>query len=54
MMTSRTELSAQLEDLQDDYTFRVNVLLEDGREDLAADLSDQYVSDAAELMRRAA
>ncbi len=53
-MISTTELDTRLEALQDDYTFRVNVLLEEGREDLVADMSDQYLSDAAALTRQAA
>jgi len=54
-VTSTTsELNTRLEALQDDYTFRVNVLVEDGREDLVADLSDQYICDAAALTRQVA
>lgn len=53
-MTSTIELNTQLEALQDDYTFRINVLVEEGREDLVADLSDQYLWDAAALTQRAA
>lgn len=53
-MTSTTELSTQLEVLQDDYTFRINVLVEEGREDLVADLSAEYAIDAAALMQPAA
>ena len=45
-----TTLTARLEKLQDEYTYRVNILLDDNREDLAAELSDQYVEAATRIL----
>ncbi len=42
--------TARLEELRDSYTYRVNLLLDEGREDLAAKLADQYVEDAARAL----
>lgn len=42
--------TARLEELRDDYTYRVNLLLDEGREDLAAELADQYLEDAARAL----
>lgn len=53
MTTTLFDLDAELSALQDDYTYRVNMLLDEGREDLAAELSDQYVQDAADMVLRA-
>jgi hypothetical protein len=44
--------TTRLEELRDDYTYRVNLLLDEGREDLAAKLSDEYVEAAARLLQR--
>ena len=54
--TSMTTSSydAELAALRDDYTYRINLLLDEGREDLATALSDRYVEDAAAILRRAA
>jgi hypothetical protein len=52
-VTATRTLSTQLAALQDDYTYRVNLLLDEGREDLAARLADRYLEDAARLMRSA-
>lgn len=46
MNTART---TRLRELQDDYTYRLNMLLEDNREDLAAKLADQYLAEAHAL-----
>ncbi len=51
-MTSTLTLDEELATLRDDYTYRVNLLLDDGREDLAAQLSDRYLEDAAALFAR--
>ncbi|MGI8878973.1 MAG: hypothetical protein ACR2KJ_00355 [Jatrophihabitans sp.] len=45
-MTSTTDVTARLAELRDEYTYRVNLLLDEGREDLAARVADEY-SDAA-------
>ncbi len=53
MTSTLFDLNAELSALQDDYTYRVNLLLDEGREDLATELSDRYVQDAADLVLRA-
>jgi len=45
------ELTARLEKLQDEYTYKVNMLLEENREDLAAKLADQYTDEATRALR---
>jgi hypothetical protein len=40
------DLTARLEALRDEYTYRVNMLLDEGREDLATALADDYVEEA--------
>jgi hypothetical protein len=45
------ELTARLEKLQDEYTYKVNMLLEENREDLAAKLADQYTDEATRTLR---
>lgn len=50
-MTSTLDLTIRLEALEADYTYRVNMLLEEGRDDLAAALADEFVDAAAHLMR---
>jgi hypothetical protein len=52
-VTTTTDLTAALAVLRDDYTYRVNLLLDEGREDLAARLADRYVEDAARLVAAA-
>ena len=49
-MNVNTTLTTRLEELQDDYTYRVNMLLEENREDLAAKLAEQYPDDAARAL----
>lgn len=39
--------STRLQKLQDEYTYRVNVLLDEGREDLAARVADEYLDELA-------
>jgi hypothetical protein len=41
------DLTTRLETLRDEYTYRVNLLLDEGREDLAIKLSEEYVEAAA-------
>ena len=53
MTSALYDLDAELSALRDDYTYRVNLLLDEGREDLATELSDRYVQDAADLVLRA-
>jgi len=45
------DLNAELQQLQDDYTYRVNTVIEENREDLAYRLSDEYEREAAQLVR---
>jgi hypothetical protein len=45
------ELTARLEKLQDEYTYKLNMLLEENREDLAAKLADQYTDEATRALR---
>ncbi len=52
-MSTTIDMTTELAELQDDYTYRVNLLLDEGREDLAAVLADRYIEDAAALVRRA-
>lgn len=49
-MTTMLDVTSRLHELQEDYTYRVNMLLEEGREDLAAQLADQYVEDSARVL----
>jgi hypothetical protein len=37
--------------MQDEYTYRVNMLLDENREDLAAKLADQYTEEATRVLR---
>jgi hypothetical protein len=53
-MDAIDELSCQLDRLADDYTYRANALVGEGREDLAAALSVQYLEDRDDLQRAAA
>ncbi len=49
-MNTTLALDARMEQLKDSYTYRVNMLLEEGREDLATELADQYPEDAARML----
>lgn len=53
MNTTTPELTARLEALGDEYTYRVNVLLDEGREDLATQVADDYVVEAARALAEA-
>ncbi len=53
-MTSTIEPDTQLDALREYYSFQVNALIEEGREDLVTGMSDQYDRDAAELTQGAA
>lgn len=53
-MDPNTELAARLDRLEDEYTYRVNALVGAGREDLAAEISVQYLDDRDDLQRGAA
>lgn len=46
-MNATLDVTTRLEELRDDYTYRVNLLLDEGREDLA----DRYVEDQARALR---
>jgi hypothetical protein len=43
-------LNDRLAALQDEYTYRLNILLEEDRVDLACKLADKYVDEAAQLV----
>jgi hypothetical protein len=47
------DLTTRLEALRDEYTYRVNMLLDEGREDLAAALADDYVEEATRALAEA-
>ncbi len=49
-MNTTLDIDARMADLKDSYTYRVNMLLEEGREDLAAELADQYPEEAADML----
>lgn len=49
-MNTTIDLTTRLETLRDEYTYRLNLLLDEGREDLAAKLSDEYVDAAARVL----
>ena len=49
-MTTTYDVTAEISALQDDYTYRMNLLLDEGREDLATTLADRYTDDAARLV----
>ncbi len=50
-MNGTLDVTTRLEELRDDYTYRVNLVLDEGREDLAAELADRYVEDLARALR---
>jgi hypothetical protein len=50
-VSTTPDLTARLEVLRDDYTDRINRLLEEGREDLAARLVDEYLEQASRTLR---
>ena len=52
-MNTTIDLTTRLETLRDEYTYRLNLLLDEGREDLAAKLSDEYVDEAPGCWRPA-
>ncbi|MGI8664957.1 MAG: hypothetical protein ACR2N4_02835 [Jatrophihabitans sp.] len=47
---SAESLDVRLARLQDEYTYRVNMVLEEDRTDLAEQLSQDYLDDAARLL----
>lgn len=50
MNTSPDMTSDRLRELQDEYTYRVNLLLDEGREDLAARVAEGYLDDVARAL----
>jgi tRNA(Met) C34 N-acetyltransferase TmcA len=44
------ELSESLADLSGDYSCRLNMLLDEGREDLAVKLADDFERDVLQLL----
>jgi hypothetical protein len=49
-MSVTGDLSESLAELSGDYTCRLNLLLDEGREDLAPRLADAYERDVLELL----
>jgi hypothetical protein len=49
-MASSPDVNRDLERLHDCYIFEVNSALEEGREDIASRLADEYVARALELL----
>ncbi|MDQ2748158.1 MAG: hypothetical protein M3Y44_01265 [Actinomycetota bacterium] len=49
-MNTTYDLTTRLATLRDEYTYRVNMLLDEGREDLAAQMADDYVDEAARVL----
>jgi hypothetical protein len=50
IVNTTIDLTTRLEALRDEYTYRLNLLLDEGREDLAAKLSDEYLEAAARVL----
>lgn len=50
-MNTTIDLTARLETLRDEYTYRVNVVLEEGREDLATKISDEYLEEVLRALQ---
>jgi lipopolysaccharide export system protein LptA len=52
-MSGSDSTAQQLDDLREVYVYKVNAALERGREDLAAELADDYLDEEArEAIRR--
>lgn len=49
-MTSSDKIADQLRELHEDYTQRVNSVIEENRDDLAMMLSDTYVDEALRVI----
>jgi hypothetical protein len=49
-MSASDSTSQYLEHLREAYIYRVNAALERGREDLAAELADDYLDEVSSLM----
>ena len=49
-MSASDSTSQQLKYLREAYIYKVNAALERGREDLAAELADDYLEDVSSLM----
>jgi len=50
MRADREALDARLRALHDDYVWKVNAAVAEGRDDLVRRLSDEYVEEAAHLL----
>ncbi len=48
--TDTTDTAARLAELRDEYTYRVNLLLDEGREDLAVRVADEYAAATNRLL----
>jgi hypothetical protein len=49
-MTSTLTTEHRPDEFQEEYSYRVNLLLDEGREDLARALSDEYLDAVARLL----
>lgn len=45
-----TATTSRLQELAEDYTYRVNMLLDEDREDLAVKVADQYTAAVARAL----
>jgi hypothetical protein len=52
-MSSPDSTSQRLEYLQEAYVYKVNAALEQGREDLAAELADDYLDEVRDALEAA-
>jgi hypothetical protein len=52
-MSASDSTSQHLEDLRDAYIYKVNAALERGREDLAAELADDYLDEVKSALEAA-
>jgi hypothetical protein len=52
-MPAEPDLTARLRALHDDYVWRVNAAVAEGREDLAQEMSDDYVDEATRVLAEA-
>jgi hypothetical protein len=53
MMPADEDLTTRLRELHDDYVWRVNAAVAEGRDDLVQQLSDDYLDEATEMMTEA-
>jgi hypothetical protein len=51
-VTTALDLTTQLENLENDYTYLVNELLEEDREDLASKAAQEYLDKVLRLVQK--